>query len=75
MQAEKRGEGDEDADGESKRRSFRWIIDSEQTAKRGTKHETLFKAVQGLGFIVERVEHGQEFSDYQEVLYFVGQIQ
>src|SRR6185295_11872812 len=58
VQAEKRRERDENSDGEGKRRSFGWIIDSEQTAKRGTKHNTLLKAVQRLGFVVERVEHG-----------------
>ncbi len=58
MQAEKWRECDENPDGESERRSFGWIIDSEQPAKRGTKHKTLLKAVQGLSFVVERVEHG-----------------
>ena len=74
MQAEKRRERDENSDGEGKRRSFGWIIDSEQTAKRGTKHNTLLKAVQRLGFVVERVEHSQQFGYNQEVLYLVSQI-
>lgn len=75
MQTEKRRERDENPNGESKRRSFGWIIDSEQTAKCGTKHETLFKAIQGLGFVVKGVENGQEFGNDQKVLDLVRQIQ
>ena len=35
------GEGDENSDGKSKRRSLRWIIQREQTAKGRTKHASV----------------------------------
>jgi len=38
METQERGEGNENSKRESKRRSLRWIIQREQTAKSGTKH-------------------------------------
>src|SRR4029077_20349364 len=38
MESKKRREGNENAKRKSKRRSLRWIIQREQTAKGGTKH-------------------------------------
>ena len=43
VQPKEWGEGDENSDRESQRRSLRWIIKREQTAKGGTKHRSSFR--------------------------------
>jgi len=97
MKPEEGREGNEYSNRKSKRRSLRWIIQHEQTAKGGTKHfvrqaflpviiwfprtdrqECLsysLKAIQGLRFVVEGVEHGQELGDDQQVLNLLREIQ